>query len=263
MSASRFIAFIKEILAVNHGMCCAVLLSLLIHGVLLAYIFHEVEGAGTRSGLADARRNGKPSALMAHLEPARLSADRVIDAGIGEAMGTEATAGGTSPTAVTDSNPPSQEVSPPSMSSGKAATVPGAKVLSTVVPGEVRAGGLGSNISKDDAVFSSAEVSVPPTALDTAQLNDSISALGEQLTPGMHAVRLFIDRQGRVVRLGETGTPESVDKDLLMPLLAAFSSVGFSPARIDGRAVNSWIDIQVEIPDDAPRSSRASDRRLR
>ena len=116
MSASRFIAFIKEILAVNHGMCCAVLLSLLIHGVLLAYIFHEVEGAGTRSGLADARRNGKPSALMAHLEPARLSADRVIDAGIGEAMGTEATAGGTSPTAVTDSNPPSQEVSPPSMS---------------------------------------------------------------------------------------------------------------------------------------------------
>ena len=47
------------------------------------------------------------------------------------------------------------------------------------------------------------------------------------------------------------------------PVLEVFAPVRFAPARINGQAVSRWVTIEVDVPDDAPRSSRSSDRRAR
>jgi hypothetical protein len=102
--------------------------------------------------------------------------------------------------------------------------------------------------------YSRAEVSVPPLMQTEPVIDDALAISQEWPAQGRIVLRLFIDREGQVVDILETSLVDR-DNPVLKQLLAAFSSVRFSPARVGEAPVNSWIEIEIEPIAETPGSS--------
>ena len=103
-------------------------------------------------------------------------------------------------------------------------------------------------------------LTVSPVILTKDAVSDALAALAERLEPGRYVLQLFIDQEGRVVDVRGSLSPDGEDGLVHEQLLAAFASVRFSPARINGLAVNSHTTIEISAIDESPRSSRVSDK---
>ena len=264
MPVSRFIACEITCPAMNQGLRRAVVLSLLVHAALLVYVVQAIEFSGTQGDQADARRDGKTQALIARLAPAPASVGSPEPlAGAGEFVENEQAAD--EPLAINTTEPasaPPMQERQAMANADKAASAGGAKVLSTSVPEEDQVWRRSPEAGAGGA-SSVAGGNASPVALDPMVLNDSMEALAERLTKGTHRVRLLVDPQGRVLEIDGVEVGKDAAGGAEEPVLTVFAPVRFAPARIGGRAVSSWITIEVDVPDDAPRSSRSSDRRTR
>ena len=264
MPASRFIACDNAFSVMNQGLYRAVVLSLLIHGALIIYVVHAMEYAGAQGDEGATRRNGEVSAVIAHLAPAPVRAEsvrEVVDTGEiveRKQVDEEPVAAHAAESPSVPSIQERQDVA----NADRAPIVGGTKVLSTSVPEEDRAWRRSPEVGVGGA-SSVAGGNASPVALDPMVLNDSMEALAERLTKGTHRVRLLVDPQGRVLEIDGVEVLKEVAGGGEEPVLTVFAPVRFAPARIDGRAVSSWITVEVDVPDDAPRSSRSSDRRAR
>lgn len=112
----------------------------------------------------------------------------------------------------------------------------------------------------DDAYSHGAHLTVPPVMLTKAAVSDAVAALAEWVEPGRYVLQLSIDQEGKVVEVLGSLSPDGKDGLVHEQLLAAFASVRFSPARINGLAVNGHTTIEISAIDDSPRSSRVSDK---
>jgi hypothetical protein len=104
--------------------------------------------------------------------------------------------------------------------------------------------------------FTRSRLSVLPMMLTSPALDDSLPVSG-RMEHRRYVLRLFIDRDGQVVDV--LGTSSLNGERILEQLIAAFKSVRFSPAQINGIAVNSQIAIEVDVADVLPGSSQVSD----
>jgi hypothetical protein len=121
------------------------------------------------------------------------------------------------------------------------------------------------NIEDDASFFPRNRLSVPPVRLKDSAIDDLLSGFGERLAQGTYFLRLFIDRNGEVVDVqGRTSRDARDDEDgsdlVFEQLMAAFKSIRFSPAEINGHAVNSQVEFEINAVDVPTGSSNASGR---
>jgi hypothetical protein len=117
---------------------------------------------------------------------------------------------------------------------------------------------------KDESFFPRSRLSVPPVRVADSAIDDLLSRFGERLAQGTYFLRLFIDRNGEVVdvqgRISRDGE-DSENSDLVFEqLMAAFKSIRFLPAEINGHAVNSQVEFEINAVDVPAGSSNASGR---
>lgn len=247
------------ILNMNRRISCAVAVSLLVHFLFLVYVPRTMEIFGKRERLENEPGSGTQAALAVRLiaSPGEEKGDgeKIADTKALDGYSTESAEGALS-TALS---------SAVSMAEEHQETLPNGEVQWSRKEQESArqpSSPTSSAVAENDFFFPRSQVMIPPVVLTASAVSDPLAALGGRLKPGQYLLRLFIDREGRVVDVRGSISPDAPDGNddhIHERFLAAFASVRFSPARINGLAVNSQIDIEISAMDESPGSSRVSD----
>jgi hypothetical protein len=111
----------------------------------------------------------------------------------------------------------------------------------------------------EESFFPNSRLSVPPVMVTDSAIDDLLSMFGERLEQGMYILRLYIDRDGRVVDvLGTSSLKRESSDRILDQLIAAFKTIRFFPAQINEHAVNSQIEFEINAVDEFPGSSKTN-----
>jgi hypothetical protein len=112
---------------------------------------------------------------------------------------------------------------------------------------------------RDESFFPGSLLSVPPVRVVDSSIDDLLVSFEDRLAQGRYFLRLYINRDGQVVEVQGSSSLDSENSDpIFEQLIAAFKSVRFLPAEINGHAVNSQIGIEINAVDERPESSKAS-----
>jgi hypothetical protein len=127
---------------------------------------------------------------------------------------------------------------------------------------EIAKDNANENKENDEPFFTRSYLTVPPVRVSDSAIDEVLSTAGKRLAPGAYFLRLFIDRNGQVVEVrGRSSRDETngENSDLVFEqLIAAFKSIRFLPAEINGRAVNSQVEFEIKAVDVIAGSSRRS-----
>ena len=112
-----------------------------------------------------------------------------------------------------------------------------------------------NDLSDSSRFYVRSEVSKPPVILFWPEL-DELGG-GNDGMPKSYRLRLFISKNGDVLDV-QTLLPR-IDRGFVEMLITALKTARFAPAQLDGVAVNSQINIEIEPQDAVAGSSRVSD----
>lgn len=105
--------------------------------------------------------------------------------------------------------------------------------------------------------YARSKLSIPPVLLLSPDIEGAELAELEEGVFDVLRIRLFISRSGEVVKVESVSNQGSDDQS--ERLFAIFKNARFLPARLDGIAVNSQIELELDVADVSAGSSRVSD----